>query len=155
MVWDFYDGPRTGIADFEGRPHYFTCGWDVEGDDYGYLFALVPIDAETFALAQEQWSLWCEWERAYYAGKVTQESHPGHGGHDSRYDELEALLDARIEALADTGIRARGEFERDSDGAKDPAGAPTPLVVHWTSAPGADYHTPPPWVVGDDHGSEP
>ena len=25
MVWDRYDGPRTGIASFQGSSHYFAC----------------------------------------------------------------------------------------------------------------------------------
>ena len=27
-VLDYYDGPRAGIANFQGEPHYFICGWD-------------------------------------------------------------------------------------------------------------------------------
>lgn len=53
-VWDFYDGPRTGIADYNGSPHYFACTWDVVSDDYGESYSLSPIDAETLALALEQ-----------------------------------------------------------------------------------------------------
>jgi hypothetical protein len=27
-VWDYFDGPRTGLADYRGRPHYFVCKFD-------------------------------------------------------------------------------------------------------------------------------
>lgn len=31
MAWDLYDGPRTGIASFQGSSHYFSCPMTAEG----------------------------------------------------------------------------------------------------------------------------
>ena len=28
MVWDLYDGPRTGLALYNGAAHYFRCEFD-------------------------------------------------------------------------------------------------------------------------------
>ena len=49
-VEDYYDGPRTGIADFGGLPHRFRClGWvSPDGPDGPWYpredrFELVPI----------------------------------------------------------------------------------------------------------------
>lgn len=47
MVWDLYDGPRTGIAG---------------GDEYAQHFTLTPIGAPLQALAVEQRQIFRCWE---------------------------------------------------------------------------------------------
>src|SRR2546430_8411304 len=64
-VNDYYDGPRSGIADHGGQPYYYDCEWDEEADDYADIFILTPVDSDTLALALEQWAIWREWEDAY------------------------------------------------------------------------------------------
>jgi hypothetical protein len=51
-VDDYYDGPRTGVADFGGSPHRFRClGWASPGgpdepwDPHEDRFELVPVGA--------------------------------------------------------------------------------------------------------------
>jgi len=50
-VTAFYDGPRGGIADFEGKPHLFKSE-----RDYGanVFFFLTPLSEELFELAMEE-----------------------------------------------------------------------------------------------------
>ena len=69
-VWDFYDSPRTGVADYRGQPHYFSCQWDSAADDYSHTYALSPIDSGTFDLVMEQWAIWRKWEFAFQAGEA-------------------------------------------------------------------------------------
>jgi hypothetical protein len=38
VVWDWYDGIRSGIAEFLGKPHVFHCEWDESSDDYAETF---------------------------------------------------------------------------------------------------------------------
>jgi len=137
MVWEYYDGPRSGIADFGGEPHYFESGWcdvgDV-GDDVDDVFALAPVDAETLALAREQWTIWRAWELAFHSGLVTQETHPGHGGRDARYDELEALLEHRIAVPMNPQVVATASFEADAQGPDLPRGMMRELLVTWGDA---------------------
>src|SRR5258708_2878617 len=73
-VSDYYDGPRQGIADFHGKPHFYECIFDKVKVDYSDLFRLTPLNAETFNLAMEDWDIWRE--DAYYAGKVDVDTHP-------------------------------------------------------------------------------
>ncbi len=89
MVWDIYDGVRSGIADHAGQPHYFNCIFDDEAQEYSQNFELTAIDKETLNLAQEQWNIYRAWELKFHSGIVKLDTHPGHGGIDQRYDELE------------------------------------------------------------------
>lgn len=132
-VWDFYDGPRTGIADYNGSPHYFACTWDVVSDDYGESYSLSPIDAETLALALEQQDLWRKWEDAFHAGTVTSETHPGLGGRDARYDELQNLVQSRLNALPPPRIHACASFQQDPAAEGLHVGDMRPLLVRWSS----------------------
>jgi hypothetical protein len=43
-LWSWCDGPRDGVADFQGRPHVFASEWDDQADDFGDAFLLRPID---------------------------------------------------------------------------------------------------------------
>jgi hypothetical protein len=58
---DYYDGPRRGIADFDGRPHTYDAVFDYAQDDYAEPYDLRPVDAETLQLALEAWQIWQRW----------------------------------------------------------------------------------------------
>jgi hypothetical protein len=73
---DWYDGPRSGIADYQGVPHLFTSEWrDIDSRE-GDTFLLSPVDAETFRLALENGAIWRRWETAFHQGRTTQDTHP-------------------------------------------------------------------------------
>ena len=54
---DYYDGPRKGIADFQGRPHLYESEWDHVVDDDLPAFRLSPIEPAVFSLAIESWRI--------------------------------------------------------------------------------------------------
>ena len=31
---DYYDGPRQGVADYQGHPHAYHCEWSEDDDSY-------------------------------------------------------------------------------------------------------------------------
>ena len=130
-VWDYYDGPRTGIADYRGTPHYYECEWDEAADEYADTFALCQIEEDTFNLAMEQWSIWREWEIAYHCGERNPDTHPGSGGQNARYDELEELLKQHVAIARATGVRAQGTFRPMNAQPKLPDGAIRELEVRW------------------------
>ena len=132
-VWDFHDCPRTGIAEYDGSPHYFACGWDASADDYSNVFSLTPINETTLALALEQWSIWCAWERDFHAGRVTAETHPNLGGINSRYDELSRLLKAALATLPPAKIQAVAAFSPGPEASASPS-AVRPTMVVWSNA---------------------
>lgn len=132
-IWDFYDGPRTGVASFHGQPHYFSCQWDDAADDYSNTYSLSPIDADTFVLVLQQWAIWQEWEVAFHAGQVSSESHPGLGGRDLRYDQLQVLLQTRIDALPASSSLAQAQFYP-APADRLPIGVMRTLLVQWSDA---------------------
>jgi len=109
-ITDWYDGARKGVADLNGKPHYYENHWN-EGEQYwSELYLLQPLDAETFALAIEGWEIWLRWERAFKEGKTTQETHPALPKDRKRHNELEKILAGRLVISPETSIRAAGEF---------------------------------------------
>lgn len=101
---DWYDGPRSGVADVGGRPHRFVSQFDeAEEDDMG-KFVLWPVDEEELLLEREQWNIFVSWNEHYEAGRWDVASHPGHGGIDRRWDELDAILKA-VRARVPEGAR--------------------------------------------------
>ena len=89
---EWYDGPRAGIADVNGRPHRFKSLFDEKEDQYLGTFLIWPVDQEVVKLEQEQWRIFAAWNALYEAGKATTDSHPAHGGKSARWDEIEVLL---------------------------------------------------------------
>ena len=108
---EWYDGPRSGIADIHGAPHRFLSNFDEADDEYLSTYMVFPIDAETLALEQEQWSMFVHWNRLYESGKADVKSHPAHGGIDGRWDEIETLL-AHRRAIPPSARQAKAEFQR-------------------------------------------
>jgi hypothetical protein len=107
---DWYDGARRGIADLNGKPHYFENHWCEDKDDWSEIYLLKPLDAETFALALEDWEIWLRWEQAFKDGKTIQETHPALPEETDRHNQLKRILAARLIIAAETAVRAKAEF---------------------------------------------
>lgn len=137
MIWDYDDGPRAGIADCDGRPHYFACAFEPEHTEWGDVFDLTPIDAETQAWAREHWAIWLRWEAEAKAGRQSPESHPKYGHYDPRYTELEALIDSGIDRLAAQATRRQARFRTASVPGELFPGQFRQLEVEWSAAPAA------------------
>jgi hypothetical protein len=117
-ITDWYDGPRRGVANFEGKPHYYECQWyasfdaDREGDSDAMPgdYLLTPLDPETYLLALEDWAIWERWEAAFAAGTTTQTTHPTLPEDQARHDALEQLLLPKLMINPNSCQRATGEF---------------------------------------------
>lgn len=107
---EWYDGPRAGVADVNGRPHRFVSQFDEEDDEYLGTFLVWPIEAEELLLEQEQWRIFVRRNDAYEAGRVRAESHPGHPGTSKRWDEIASLLQVRRTSIPSTAVRARAQM---------------------------------------------
>lgn len=90
---DWYDGPRSGLADVGGQPHYFQAVDSYhhpdEPDDEYFVW---PASSAALACERQQWAIFVEWNTRFEAGTASVETHPGHGGVNARYDELTAQL---------------------------------------------------------------
>ena len=134
-VWDYYDAPRAGVADYGGVAHYFECGFD-EDSGYTDIYRLWPIAEEFLAVALEQWRLHRAWELGFHSGELTVETHPNRGGRDAaRYCELQEQIDRHRQELGPPGTEVLATF-RARDGQPDlPKGCLRELEVSWRAIP--------------------
>ena len=88
---EWYDGPRAGLAHVDGEPHYFQ-GYDYDHADEADAYRVWPASDEVVAWEREQWAIFARWNERREAATVESQTHPGKGGVDARYDELEILL---------------------------------------------------------------
>ncbi len=130
MVWDLYDGVRSGIADYRSKPHFFESLFHDDDDRCIDEFKLTPIDSRTLELAQEQWAIYRAWEKRFHSGAEPLETHPGHGGVDTRYDELEELLRSSIRANS-PALTVGGRFRAREEQSDLPDGCLRDMEVEW------------------------
>jgi hypothetical protein len=107
---DWYDGPRAGVANVNGKPHRFVSLFDEGEDKYLGTFLIWPIEQEELALEQEQWEIFVNWNDLYELGVVNTDSHPGHPGTNKRWDELSLLLEPRRKSVPPSARRAEARM---------------------------------------------
>jgi hypothetical protein len=135
-VVDYWDGPREGVADFQGRPHLFQAEWDKGADDDESVrtFLLRPISHKALEAALEDWTIWLRWEQAFHAGETTEQSHPALPEDRSRHEELEATFAAEVRGLEGPPLRAHGTF-RPPLGVTPTRRPSAPMEVEWSVLP--------------------
>jgi hypothetical protein len=133
-VEDFYDGPRSGFADYRGIPHHYSSNWDEKRDDWADDFTLTPVDDLTLSLALESWEIWLRWEDAFHRGQVPQDSHPGFGGKDTRYDELKVLVRERLARSKANSRLVRGLFRAKEVQRSSLPRAGSQMEVEWSDS---------------------
>ena len=129
-VTDYHDGPRKGIANYQGRPHFYEGIFDEARDGYLELFRLTPLDAETFRLAMEDWNIWRRWEFAFHAGNADTNTHPALPHEADRHAELKRILDESLVTDSQKAVTLAGRFEL-VDEPSLPGGVSQPLQVKW------------------------
>jgi hypothetical protein len=110
-VLDYYDGPRKGVADFEGQPHLYECIFDEAKGNYSDSFLLMPIDGESFRLALEDWAIWQRWELAYHTGQADLSTHPALPNERKRHDEVQTILQNALVIAPKKSITRVGLFK--------------------------------------------
>jgi hypothetical protein len=130
-VDDYYDGPLKGIANFQGKPHFYERIFDSATDDYSDIYRLTPIDDRIFRLAMEEWEIWRRWEVAFHAGRAKMGSHPALPEDVAKYDELKRALGDGLHSSPNAVVRT-GKFS--VIGPSDlPRGVMRALQVQWTN----------------------
>jgi hypothetical protein len=47
LIIDYWDGPREGVADYCGTPHYFRAVFDEKKDEWSDVFRILsPLDLD-------------------------------------------------------------------------------------------------------------
>ena len=113
LVNDYWDGPREGVADYGGTPHYFRAIFDEKKDEWSDVFILSPLDLNTYNLVMEQHQIWQRWQKAFDSGAVTIDSHPALPEDTNRSKELAEIIERKTAINSNTAIRLKGSFEAD------------------------------------------
>lgn len=120
-VYDFYDGPRGGVAHCGGVPHVYRSLFldferDAEGTPQDDVFLLKPINPRLYDLALEDWAIFLRWRAAFDAGEVDLSTHPALPQDRPRHDEIHEEVRAAMEVDASDPevLRATASFTRTS-----------------------------------------
>lgn len=130
-VFDYWDGPRSGFADFDGVPHAYRSLFRDDLDDYDPRYHLWPTTAAIVELALEEHAIWRRWQAAFDAGEVPLSSHPALPGDAARHAEIHPVLAAARERPPENALRTTPEFRRTGDRPRTGWG-PDELEVRWT-----------------------
>jgi len=134
-VTDYYDGPRSGIADFGGHPHVYRSlyldrdTWDLDED----RFELSPISTADLELALEDWAIFCRWRDAFDAGRTALDTHPALPEDRARWEEIARLLAHRLGIDPDHRVLVRGAFRVREPVPPLCVGVLRPFEVQWSS----------------------
>jgi hypothetical protein len=108
---DIHDGrPLSGVADFEGHPHFYQCQFDEQLDDWSDQYVLKKIDPALLAIALERQEIFLRWRKAFDDGKTPIDRHPSLESDRPRYDELKKIIESQTAGLPETA-RAVGKFD--------------------------------------------
>jgi hypothetical protein len=127
---DYFDGQRRGIANYHGKPHLYESRWSDIDTDQEDTFLLMPITAETFELALEDWAIWRRWEIAFHEGRTSVDTHPALPEDRTRHDEISQELNERLVMDESQAFRAKATFQFREQEKKEPGFKP--LIVEWT-----------------------
>lgn len=58
---DYWDGPKLGLATFDGTPCIYERVFSEDLDDYTDFYDLTPIDKEIVDIVMNDWSNWLQW----------------------------------------------------------------------------------------------
>ena len=110
---DYWDGPRGGVADFNGVPHAYRCIFDERKNDWTNRFRIKRLTPQEFELVMEDWEIWLRWQAALKAGETTSATHPALPADRERHDAIKPLVDAAMR-VAEDAPQHRAEFRREA-----------------------------------------
>lgn len=120
---DYYDGPRGGIAFYNGTPHLYKSRLINLGSDIDDIFFLMPLASKIVELALEDWAIWKRWRTAFDQGKATLETHPALPKDRIRHYEISAILQSELLINEEKSFCAKAKFK--------PADNQKGLLVEW------------------------
>lgn len=117
-VMDYYDGPRQGIANFNGSPYFYDCIFSHEKQDYSDLYQLTPISNEVFELSMEDWAIWERWQRAFHKGTAPENTHPALPEDRVRHEAIKVTLDKELTTNMEICVVRKALFSSAQDQVK-------------------------------------
>jgi hypothetical protein len=110
-IHNFYDRPRSSVANFNGEPHWFERIFSEASDDYADTYALVPLPAEVVSADLEANAIFKAWNNEFAAGRVSQDTHPALRGRNVRFAALQKVVSDYVASHSPTATM-RGKFTR-------------------------------------------
>ena len=125
--YDWYDGLRSGVADFNGQPYYFESQWENLNNLGPDSFKLSPISNDLLSIVIDDWQLWKKLEEAYEQGLAPQETHPFLPADATEGQKLDQILKDELRIDETNVVKARADFVAVKG---QPSG--TDFLVKWT-----------------------
>lgn len=116
VVEDWYDGPRSGFAGYQQKPHFYRS-LHLEGDHYNYdedRFELTPVSTQVLKWAIASHQLWLKWDEAYRTGTLPEGAYAEERilPEDRAYNrELRDVIEQYMDTQTETQFVVRGKFE--------------------------------------------
>ena len=110
FVFDFFDQPRSGIANYLGDPHRFGCPFDDEIDGYSEFYLLAPISFAELQLEREAWDIYYGHGPTPELPSVLSSPIPRLPEAEARYEEIQTLLGESRKITEHAAIRATAEL---------------------------------------------
>jgi|SRR3982751_1550579 hypothetical protein len=114
-VHDYYDGPRLGIAEWNGVPYIYEAEFDHSTDEYGDTYFLSPVDPSLLSLVMEDWGIWLRWEAARKRNEVEAEPHGILAVDAERSAVIKAAIGDRLKSDPLNRCRLRATFKSGED----------------------------------------
>ena len=126
VVEDWYDGPRTGYADYQQKPYFYRSLFlDIEeGKDYNPdedRFELTPVSEQVVEWAIACHQLWLKWSEAYRSGALPEEPDDEVRilpEDRARNQELREMIEQNWAERSAPSFIVRGEFDAGFGGGK-------------------------------------
>lgn len=115
-IQDYYDGPRLGIAEWNGVPHIYEAEFDHSGDAYGDTYFLSPVDPHLLELVMEDWDIWLRWQAARERNEVAAEPWGILAVDVERSAVIKAVIGDRLKSDPLQRSRLRAMFNSGTDG---------------------------------------
>jgi len=142
-VTDYYDGPRQGVANYLGSPHFYDCIFSDQKQDFTCVYHLTPVTDQIFQLALEDWAIWKRWEHAFKSGKTGMDIHPALPEDAVRHGEIESLVADHLKTDPSKSIDRAASFLALRQ-AEIGAGVLADLLVKWSEP--SDTHNDQIWA---------
>lgn len=110
VIYDYWDQPRSGVADYHGAPHWFENIFDEEHDTYSDDYWLTRLTPEEFARAKDQSEMFLRWRHAFDRGEVDISSHPALPQDAELYEKLKNQIQTAIKAKTAQRFKVSGKI---------------------------------------------
>jgi hypothetical protein len=109
-IYEYSDQPRSGIANYKGKAHWFENIFDETSDEYSNDYWLTSLSASQLADAEEQFQIFWRWRQAFDRGEVDLSTHPALPEDVGRYNELKNRIQNAVNSKVTQRFKVSGIY---------------------------------------------